>query len=749
MNSTRRVPLLAALALAAFASSALAQGTRQGPNVGREQMWPAATAEEWKKPVLIKFQRSWKDAVAVSKRTNRPILVCINMDGEIASEHYAGIRYRQPDAAKLYENYVCVIASVYRHTPRDYDEQGRRILCPRFGCVTCGEHIAIEPVIYEKFCNGERVAPRHIAVDLNGKEVWDVYYINDTASVFDSIRDKVPTDDKRQPISIVRGDRPIVERVASRHILDREAVEKAYRQGDAKLRQALLDEARKQRGSEQLDLLRLAIFGLDTELSKRARGTLAEVETKDATELVSEALRVPMEAGERRALIAALKRLGTASPLAQWLAGAHAGLAAKSTRINTDGWRKSAGGGKYPAPKASFGGHGRLDHVEDVARGAAERPDDPAAHVELAEATLALALKAPLRYASNPRMARLAARHLFGDAMKYAEEARKLGTPEWRVETVLALAKYYRGQKQAAYPHAEKAMKGLPPGDNGWNSMAVVTIFAESRWTALKAAVKAKKDYPPEWLTDLNAAYEVLLRHPLGTAKQVSWHYDLLKWLRARRRASQVLMEGLKRFRDAPELHQRLRQRLILFRGPDGLEERYEKLVNDLDDPGRVGPFAGRASIFAAEYHRRMWRFERALISYNRAIAHHEAAIEGDPRNKDASTHAIALAHAARARVYLQLSDDDRALLEILESFQRRKQSAGTRDGIGITPGETAQMLLARLKKREKTDQAKQLEEALKSLDQELLRPDIGLGPRRGRRPRAGAGSNESGQGGG
>ncbi|MFV2038820.1 MAG: hypothetical protein ACC660_01100, partial [Acidimicrobiales bacterium] len=58
--------------------------------------------EDWAKPVQITFQRTWKDAVAVSKETNKPILVCINMDGEIASEHYAGIRYREPDIAALY-----------------------------------------------------------------------------------------------------------------------------------------------------------------------------------------------------------------------------------------------------------------------------------------------------------------------------------------------------------------------------------------------------------------------------------------------------------------------------------------------------------------------------------------------------------------------------------------------------------------------------------------------------------------------
>ncbi|NJN14662.1 MAG: hypothetical protein HC813_03350, partial [Planctomycetes bacterium] len=225
-------------------------------------MWPAPTAEDWEKPCLITWQRSWEDALAVSKETGKPILVCINMDGEIASEHYAGVRYRQPDIAALYEPYVTVIASVYRHNPRDFDDEGRRIPCPRFGCVTCGEHIAIEPVIFEKFCDGRRIAPRHIAVDLEGNETYDVFYRNDTASVFADIRDKVP--ESRPPETpIVRGDRPILERVKSRHIEDRVAVEQAYREGDAAMRGKLLEAAFAATEAAPLDLLRLAIFGMD------------------------------------------------------------------------------------------------------------------------------------------------------------------------------------------------------------------------------------------------------------------------------------------------------------------------------------------------------------------------------------------------------------------------------------------------------------------------------------------------------
>ena len=62
----------------------------------REATWRAPTAEDFARPVLITFQRTWTDAVAVAKETGKPILICVNMDGEIASEHYAGVRYRDP-----------------------------------------------------------------------------------------------------------------------------------------------------------------------------------------------------------------------------------------------------------------------------------------------------------------------------------------------------------------------------------------------------------------------------------------------------------------------------------------------------------------------------------------------------------------------------------------------------------------------------------------------------------------------------
>jgi tetratricopeptide (TPR) repeat protein len=711
------------LALLSLVALAMAQGDPTGQGLEREQMWPAPTAEDWKKPVRLTFQRTWKDAVEVSKKTNRPILVCINMDGEIASEHYAGIRYRSREIAKLYEPYICVIASVYRHNPRDFDDQGKRILCPRFGSVTCGEHIWIEPVIYKKFCDGVRVAPRHIAVDLDGKESYDVYYRNDTASVFADIRDKVPTKEGREPI-VIRGDRPLLERVASRDVRDRSAIEDAYEKGDPELRKSLLDSALKNKNAEQLGLLRLAIFGLDVDLAKQGRTALAGVQTSDAADLIAEAMQIPMEDAEREALIAALQKMGDKSARARWLASIHNGLSKTSGTVVLKGWSKERAGASYPAPKLAFGGYGRVSHVEDKARDADARPDDPSTRIELAEASLALAMKADASRTLNPRLARQAKAQLFEDAHRYANEAEAIGAKPWRVSMVRALALYYNGQVSESFPHAEKAVKELPPGDPSWSSMAVVTIFAEARWKAIKAAVNKNERWPPEWLSDLDSAYALLLRHPLGTDRQVAWHYDLLDWLSARRRAMRVLEDGIERFPKSLLLHNKLRTRTLRFRGPGALEKTYARMVKKSKKPTHIAYFAGVASTAAANAYRRMQRHELAMSAYDRALAFYRGM---DPQRKRGSLRAIAMTYAGVARVHYQLKNDDAALKAILASFLADRTAAGTRDGLGITPGETGQMLGARLRENKNEAAAKKLEEAMTALDPDLLRSDIGF----------------------
>jgi tetratricopeptide (TPR) repeat protein len=684
----------------------------------RESMWRAPTAEDWEKPVLITFQRTWDDAVAVAKETGRAILVCINMDGEIASEHYAGVRYRQPEIAALYEPYVAVIASVYRHNPRDHDDQGRRILCPRFGSVTCGEHIAIEPGIYEKFCDGQRIAPRHIMVELDGKETYDVFYANDTASVFQAIKDGIANRAAPATPPVVRGDRPVVERVASRDVRDRTAVEAAYQSGDPEVRKALLDAAVKHPEVAPLDLLRLAVFGFDVDLSRTARQALTRVETPDATTLVADAMRVPMEASERAALVATLQRLGTSSELARWLAVVHRGLGEAPAAVDVGRWSERRGSGTY-APAAPAVQESDLAVLETrVGAGT-----DPTPRLDLAAASLEVAMRAPETHAHDPR-ARLLRRNLLDEARRQALEAERLGASGWSVNAVVALAAYHAADFPEAYRRAEAAVKDLPAGDGQWLSMATLVVFAEGRWKQIRRAVKDKQDFPPSWLADVNSAYSVLLEHPLGTDGQVLWHYDLLDWLGATHQAARVLRRGIARWPASTTLHDRLRTDVLKQRGPDGLEAAYADLEKEAGASPVLGAFAAQAAVAAGDVHRRQGRLRPSLAAYERAVAAYDRALAARPETREAVDEAVALALASRARVAYQLGDDEAALADLLASFARAPGAAGTRDGVGITPAETGQMLLARLAKGERSDLASKLEAALAGLDPEFLRPD-------------------------
>ncbi len=164
---------------------------------------------------------------------------------------------------------------------------------------------------------------------------------------------------------------------------------------------------------------------------------------------------------------------------------------------------------------------------------------------------------------------------------------------------------------------------------------------------------------------------------------------------------------------------------MLLTKGPDGLEAAYDALLGEKDAPLGLEAFAGRASVVAADQHRRVRAYESALAAYARAIDRYEkAAAAADGAARDAIDASVAFALAGRARVEYQLSDDEHALADVVKSFARRKDLAGVADGLGITPRETAQMLLDRLKTAKKDDLAAKLEAALSTLDPELLKPE-------------------------
>src|SRR5262245_5971962 len=123
----------------------------------------------------ILWQRDLDQALTLARAEDRPLFIAVNMDGESASDRIVCEEYRAAEFVADTRPFVCLVASVFRHNPRDYDEAGRRIPCPRLGECTCGEHIALEPALFERFLSdGERVAPRHAVILPDGKKAWDL-----------------------------------------------------------------------------------------------------------------------------------------------------------------------------------------------------------------------------------------------------------------------------------------------------------------------------------------------------------------------------------------------------------------------------------------------------------------------------------------------------------------------------------------------------------------------------------------------
>ncbi|MEY4672915.1 MAG: hypothetical protein RL148_699 [Planctomycetota bacterium] len=740
-----------ALATAVVPTRAQQQGTQGGqvqqPQPGaaapapgsREAMWYAPTAEDWAKPVLIKFQRTWEDAVAVSKETGRPILVCVNMDGEIASEHYAGVRYRQPEIAKLYEPYVSVIASVYRHNPRDHDEQGNRILCPRFGCVTCGEHIAMEPIVYEKFLDGRRIAPRHIMVELDGAEVYDVFYAFDTASVFKAIGDGITN--RTTPIPpVLRGDVALVDKVKSRDVDDRRAVEEAFRTGDSKVRDELLAAALANPQAAPTDLLRLAVFGLDADQGRKARLALADAQAPEAADLIGETLRAPLETAEREALLAALDRLAPQSARARSLAVVHRGVARRSEAVDVDGWAKALeGGASYAAAAEEVAAS---DKVDRKAKEASAKPDDPAAQAGLAEALLAQ-VSEYLSTGARPgfgRSGRQLERLMVEDARAAARKAESMGAKGWAVHGTLAITAFQLGNYDEAYKAAELAMQEQPADPQGWAAMQVVAIFAEARQEAIVKAVRAKQEWPGQWLTDVHAAYSVLLRHPQSKDVHVANHFDFLKFFGGFEQANRSLDAGLKRFPESWVLHERLRNRILEERGVNGLESVYAKLLEE-QPSNNMTWYAAYAALVGAEFHRRSGRMEQAVGSYDRALALYDRCTAENADSKANSDHYAALALAGKARLALEAGDLDRALELSLAGISRKPEATATLDGLNISPADTARMLRTKLREAQREEQLKQLQAVLDALDPELL--ELPAYEREGAPPQRGQGRRQ------
>ncbi len=708
----RPAAALASLLLLAAPDALLAQGGRGGS-------WSPPSAAEWNRPLRIAWQRSVEDAEALSKALGKPLLVCVNMDGESASEAYAGRFYRDPEFAALFDAFVPIIVSPNRHAARDHDDAGRRIACPRFGSITCGEHLDVEAVAFERYFDGQRVAPRHVAIALGGKKLFDCFLNMDVSPVLEGLRGVAagaPTIRDAQP----RPERAASELLASRVAADRAAVEAAYVAGDASARRALLEAARKHADAEPHELLRLGLADPDAALRALARKALAETASANAVPLVADAIRGTEDATERNTLLGALERLSKGSARARIAAIVYRALGTESKAIDVKAWVSACRKEATPDP-ADADADALERRIDDLLAKRKASPKDGKLPLGIARATLRLAeLRMGMR--KDPSF-------LLADARSAAEEAVQLGGPKAAARAIQCKAAWLAGAYEDAYGFAREAAPKLLDDASSADTAFALAIFAGSYVRDIGKANEETKPWPPEWLTDAHAAYRVLAIHPVPMPEQAVAHVDLLNQVGAPDVAAAALKQAMARFPESSGIHDRYRARVLAEKGLEGLEPAYAALVAETPDSAGLRWFAGYATLVVAEFHKRGLRDDEAAAAYGRAIDLFETSVEVNPWYRDTASHYVALALAGRGRIALEKGDLESAVGDLVACVERRPEAVESEDGLGRTPQITLMALRGTLEREEKADLLAKLRAALEDANVELPEPTWGRPP--------------------
>jgi tetratricopeptide (TPR) repeat protein len=281
----------------------------------------------------------------------------------------------------------------------------------------------------------------------------------------------------------------------------------------------------------------------------------------------------------------------------------------------------------------------------------------------------------------------------------------------------VAIASHYLGDANEAARRSERALARLPAGETSWNAMAVVSLFARARSDALLAAVRGSKTWPPQWLSDLDAAYTVLAAHPLGTEAHVAAHFELLRELGVPERAKVALQAGLKRFPESWVLHECLRRHALAEEGIEGLGRVYGQWLREASRPSTLAWFAGYADLVTAEYYRRAGNPEAAERAYGQALARYEEARRDEPSCAASADHYCAMALAGRARIAFEHGELLRALEFLEAAIARKPEAAAQPDGLNLSAVDTAKLLLSRLRLERDGALTQRLEAALARLE--------------------------------
>lgn len=641
------------------------------------QQSPPATQEQ--RPAVA-WQRTLDDALAVQDATGLPLLIVVNMDGEVFNEKFATQVYRDPAFITKTRDYVCVVASPDRHSERDYDALGNRIECPRFGGCTCSEHINIEPALFRRYFDGKRNAPRHVGVSPGGEILFDRFLDRSMQTAIDAIDKHRGTPNA----SHLAATDDLAEMFRRRDAMARTLLERRYREAGKADRREILERAAKA-GNQPADLLRMALRDPDDELAKLAATALAKVAEGDSLIDLEDALAVVDEPAVRRDLIARLRTLGRKDEQAARLASHFAAAATPMPPPWRNDWRDAA----FTNERSSI--EAELDRVEAALRG---KPDDAGLRLRLATAQAAFA-KALIDEGGD------------GIDLWFADAQRNAGRvtgealqPEARA--VAAIASYYRGDAEGA---AKAAVEAMATGASERHPDAwLATNFLEAllHVTAQTAYARAGADEKASLAGEIGRTRSILKlldeRDGGGGEQGVLAGLTLLEFAGLRAEARAGLQALVQRFPGSLDAHNRWRDRMLVDLGAEGVRAAYARFVQGADDRATAQWYAGYAALVAGDRHTADSRLELAEAAYGEAVDRFVDSAAQNDAYVDTSHHYAVLALAGRADARELRGNYRGAVDDLKRAAELRPESLDEDDGLRRKPRAIAQRVQAAIR---------------------------------------------------
>ncbi|MCA8952609.1 MAG: hypothetical protein KDE27_24060 [Planctomycetes bacterium] len=627
---------------------------------------------ETRRAPAIDWQRTLADALAVQQATGKPLLIAVNMDGEVFNDRFRTNTYRDPAFIESTRGWVCVVASPDRHTERDQDSLGNRIECPAFPGCTCGEHIAIEPLLFAKYFGGNRNAPRHVGVGKDGAILFDRFLDRSMQTAIDAIAEH------RGDPAVHPAPTALAELAARRDAASRRALEVRYRGSH----EAAILDAAVAANNAPFGLVRLALHSDDGDEFRRGVQALIATATPDALLDLEFALARAPEL--RESIVTEIGRLAQED---EWAARLHAHLTGSAPPFGGP-WQNS-----WREPDYEIWQLAPIEGELDACERALKSDDDAATRLRFAIAQLAFAKHLIATGGKNAEFwledARGSARRVTAQDGEHAAEA----------AAVLAVASFLRGDFEAARTAADEAITAAANArePSAWLATRFFETLAElDTRAAYERAQDPKAVLQPE-IARTAAALQMLAASRWTEEAPLLTGIGLLEYAGRRAEARALLDGAVRRFPASASVHERWRARALADLGTEAMRRAAGELADAAADHATGEWFAGYAAIVAAEQHVRDDRQELATAAYGECVDRFARSVEANAGFADSANHFAVLALAGRAKLEFENGDRAVAVDDLLRAHGLRAASLTSADGLGRTPESIAQAIKAAL----------------------------------------------------